>query len=129
MANYHNRPVVAYSDDDEETQWMTHDRIFRITYHKKCTKTDCFTISERHLSRLGDAAMHVLWMDVLSHVPKEIVREALNIVLYPMGSDPSTEYSGLGSHPDTILSPDPLELTKDGWLTAEQWKGGLNNDT
>ncbi len=127
MADYHNRPVVAYSDDEEETRWLTHDRVFRITYFKKCVQDkDCFTISERHLRRLGDAHMHVLWMDVLSHVPKEIVREALNVVLYPMGSEPSTEYSGEGTHPSRILSPDPLELTKEGWVTADQWKGGLD---
>ncbi len=96
MANYNRRPLVAQEDSASRTIWLTPDGAFKIVQDKLCpVAKDCYILRERMISRLGDGHMRVHWVEVLSHVDRCIIQESLNLILYPFGSEPSTESAAL----------------------------------
>lgn len=96
MANYHRRPLVAVSEEQHKVTWLTPDGAFKIVHDRVCpAEKDCYILRERHISRLGDGHMRVMWVEVLAHVDRSIIQEALNVILYPYGSEPSVEHANL----------------------------------
>lgn len=96
MTDYKGRPLVAVYEDECTAEWITPDRRFFISFSKH---SDLYRVIERTLSRCSDEPMRFREVEVLIDVPQDIVREALNVFLYPLGSEPSPEYAGLGDDP------------------------------
>ena len=114
MPNYKRALLVATEAGACLSMWITYDKQYKIVHFQSISADGDVDRDTWDLYKHRTLDIGADWVILDENTTQAAIEKFLNIILYPAGSTPSSEYSGLGTAPLHLWGSDHVEVCKTG---------------